>query len=215
MFLFCQESRDSNKDQRDMGGLPCRRRERGGGGCDRTWSCGKKRCLERLWRKCWFGPSPSLSSAIQVIVGLPRHRCCSTSYRSVRMSACTEGVDVMGSRPRADVCSHDLSAAVGTVGIPRERPRVREVRTVEHLEHHDRALLELKPDAHGAETTYLTRDPRTAHPVCLNALRIIPTCRARCSSCNVNVGWRVRAQERMAKSSKAAAPRCLTLFSAF
>ena len=40
-------------------------------------------------------------------------------------------------------------------------------------------FLELKPDAHGAETTFLTREPRTAHPVCLNALRIIPTCRAR------------------------------------
>ena len=100
-------------------------------------------------------------------------------------------MDVMESRPRTDVCSHDLSAAVGTVGIPRERPRVREVRTVEHLEHHDRALLERKPDGHGAETTFLTREPRMAHPVCLNALRIIPTCRARCSSCNVNVGWRV------------------------
>ena len=71
----------------------------------------------------------------------------------------------MESRPHADVCSHDLSAAVGTVGIPRERPRVLEVRTVEHLEHHDRALLELKPDAHGAETTFLTREPRMAHPV--------------------------------------------------
>ena len=56
------------------------------------------------------------------------------------------GMDVMESRPHADVCSHDLSAAVGTVGIPRERPQIHEVRTVEHLEHHDRALLELKPD---------------------------------------------------------------------
>ena len=47
---------------------------------------------------------------------------------------------MMESRPHADVCWHDLSATVGTVGIPRERPRVREVRTVEHLEHHDRAF---------------------------------------------------------------------------
>ena len=129
-----------------------------------------------------FFPSLSSSSARQVIVSLPRHRCYCISKRSVRMSAHTEGMDVMGSRPRADVCSHDLSAAIGTVGIPRERPRVREVRTVEHLEHHDRALLERKPDAHVAETTFLTREPRMAHPVCLNALRIIPTCRARCSS---------------------------------
>ena len=192
-----------------MGGLPCRRRERGGGGCDRTWACRRKLCLEGLGRKCWFGPSPSSTSACQVIVSLPRHRCCCIRKRSVRMSACTEGVDVMESRPHADVCSHDLSAAVGTVGIP----QVHEVRTVERLEHHDRALLELKPDAHGAETTYLTREPRTAHPVCLNALRIIPTCRARCSSCNVNVGWRVKAQEHMAKSSIAAATRCPTLCS--
>ena len=76
--------------ERDVGGLHCRRRERGGGSCDRTWSCGKKRCLEGLWRKCWFGPSLSSSSARQVIVSLPRHRCCCISKRSVRMSAHTE-----------------------------------------------------------------------------------------------------------------------------
>ena len=76
------------------------------------------------------------------------------------------------------------------------------------------AVLELKPDAHSAETTFLTRERQIVHPVCLNALRIISTCRARCSSCNVNVGWRVRAQEHMAKSSIAAATRCPTLCSA-
>ena len=122
---------------------------------------------------------------------------------------------MMESRPHADECWHDLSATVGTVGIPRERPQIREVRTAKHLEHHDRALLERKSDAHGAETTFLTREPRMAHIVCLNALRVVPTCRARCSSCNVNVGWRVRAQEHMAKSSIAAATRCPTLCSAF
>ena len=43
---------------------------------------------------------------------------------------------------------------VGTVGIPRKRPRVREVRTVEHLEHQDRALLELS-DSESPETLLL------------------------------------------------------------
>ena len=57
-----------------------------------------------------------------------------------------EDVSIHGGHGRGEAGSmqtyaaHDLSAAVGTVGIPREGPRVRQVRIVEHLEHHDRAF---------------------------------------------------------------------------
>ena len=45
--------------ERDMGGLHCRRRERGGGGCDRTWACRRKLCLEGLLSLSIFKLSPS------------------------------------------------------------------------------------------------------------------------------------------------------------
>ena len=127
--------------ERDVGGLHCHRRECGCGGCDRTWACEES----SAW-KAFFGESVGLAPLY--LQAQPTHCCCCISERSVRVSAYTDGMDVMESRPHADVCSHDLSAAVGTVCIPRERPRVREVRTVERLEHQDRALLELNQIAH-------------------------------------------------------------------